>query len=125
AGKARTHFDGYTAYHTEFPSIGDRYGPFELLMLPIGPYEPRWFMRTVYMHPPEALRAYAELSRRATPAPILLPIHWGTFRLTDESMREPPEWTARLWREAGYDPAKLWLLQHGETRSLAAHTDAA
>ena len=50
----------------------------------------------------------------------MLPIHWGTFRLTDEAMQEPPEWTTRLWREAGHDPAKLWLLRHGETKTTTA-----
>jgi N-acyl-phosphatidylethanolamine-hydrolysing phospholipase D len=113
----RVFFAGDTAYHPEFATIGERYGPFTLLMLPIGAYEPRWFMRTVHMNPPEALRAYAQLSGKTANPPILLPIHWGTFRLTDESLQEPPEWTGRLWREAGHEAAKLWLLRHGETRS--------
>jgi N-acyl-phosphatidylethanolamine-hydrolysing phospholipase D len=116
----RAFFAGDTAYHPDFGEIGKRYGPFDLLMLPVGAYEPRWFMRTVHMNPPEALRAYAELSGIQTDKPLLLPIHWGTFRLTDESMREPPQWTARLWREAGYDPNGLWLLRHGETRTHRA-----
>jgi N-acyl-phosphatidylethanolamine-hydrolysing phospholipase D len=114
----RVFFAGDTAYHPEFPRIGDRYGPLDLLMLPVGAYEPRWFMRTVHINPPEALRAYAELSSGNNLPPIMLPIHWGTFRLTDEAMQEPPEWTQRLWKEAGYDPARLWLLRHGETRTL-------
>jgi N-acyl-phosphatidylethanolamine-hydrolysing phospholipase D len=118
SGDLRVFFGGDTAYHPEFVQIGDRYGPFDVLMLPIGAYEPRWFMRTVHMNPPEAMRAYAELAGERGYAPIMLPIHWGTFRLTDESMQEPPEWTRRLWREAGYDPAKLWLLRHGETRTI-------
>ena len=87
-------------------------------MLPVGAYEPRWFMRTVHMNPPEAMTAYAELSVSNVIMPAMLPIHWGTFRLTDEAMQEPPEWTARLWREKGYDPAKLWLLRHGETKTV-------
>lgn len=115
---SRVFFAGDTAYHPEFATIGRRCGPFDLLLLPIGAYEPRWFMSTVHMNPPEAMRAYAELTREQSDAPAMLPIHWGTFRLTDEAMQEPPEWTRRLWREAGYDPAKLWLLQHGETRTL-------
>jgi N-acyl-phosphatidylethanolamine-hydrolysing phospholipase D len=114
----RTFFAGDTAYHPEFPAIAERCGPFDLLMLPIGAYEPRWFMRSVHMNPPEALSAYAELSESQNAKPVLLPIHWGTFRLTDEGMQEPPEWTKRLWREKGYDSEKLWLLQHGETRTL-------
>lgn len=114
----RAFFAGDTAYHPEFGAIGERFGPFDLLMLPVGAYEPRWFMRTVHMNPPEALRAYAELTGARAGEVPLLPIHWGTFRLTDESMQEPPAWTAQLWREAGYDPRALWLLRHGETRRL-------
>jgi len=114
----RVFFGGDTAYHPEFGDIGLHYGPFDLLMLPVGAYEPRWFMHTVHMNPPEAMRAYGELSARNSMPPIMLPIHWGTFRLTDESMHEPPEWTQQLWRDAGHDAAKLWLLQHGETRTL-------
>lgn len=116
----RAFFAGDTAYHPEFPAIGERYGPFDLLMLPVGAYEPRWFMRSVHMNPPEALKAYAELTGKRAGEVALLPIHWGTFRLTDESMQDPSDWTARLWREATYDVTKLWLLQHGETRTLRA-----
>jgi N-acyl-phosphatidylethanolamine-hydrolysing phospholipase D len=113
----RVFFAGDTAYHPEFAAIGERYGPFDLLLLPIGAYEPRWFMRTVHMNPPEAMHAYAELSGARNVLPYMLPIHWGTFRLTDEAMSEPPQWTERLWRDAGYDSTKLWLLRHGETRA--------
>ena len=117
AGGIHTFFAGDTAYHPEFAAIRERHGPFDLLILPIGAYEPRWFMRTVHMNPPDALHAYRDLTDPKAETPILLPIHWGTFRLTDESMLEPPEWTARLWRDAALDPTKLWLLRHGETRT--------
>ena len=119
AGGRRAFFAGDTAYHPEFSRIGERYGPFDLSMLPVGAYEPRWFMKTVHMNPPEALRAYAELAGGRAGELAMLPIHWGTFRLTDEAMHDPPEWTVRLWGEAGYDRERLWLLQHGETRRLA------
>ena len=89
------YFAGDTAYHPEFAEIARRYGPFDLALLPIGAYEPRWFMRSVHMNPPEALRAYGELAAAGGVPPIMLPIHWGTFRLTDESMSQPPEWIQR------------------------------
>jgi len=119
SSRARAFFAGDTAHHPEFGAIAECYGPFDLLMLPVGAYEPRWFMRSVHMNPPEALRAYEELASTQRELPALLPIHWGTFRLTDEPMEEPPAWTKRLWREKGYDPAKLWLLRHGETKVQA------
>ena len=119
AGARRAFFAGDTAYHPEFPSIRERYGPFDLAMLPIGAYEPRWFMKTVHMNPPEALRAYVELAGARAGEVAMLPIHWGTFRLTDEPIGQPPTWTAQLWADAGYDRDQLWLLEHGETRRLA------
>ena len=118
AGQVRAFFAGDTAYHPEFPEIARRFAPMDLLMLPIGAYEPRWFMRSVHMNPPEAIQAYAELSGSQNDLPRLLPIHWGTFRLTDEAMEEPPEWTRRLWEEHGYDPTTLWLSRHGETKRI-------
>lgn len=120
AGGRRAFFAGDTAYHPEFAAIGERYGPFDLSMLPVGAYEPRWFMKTVHMNPPEALRAYAELTGTRAGELAMLPIHWGTFRLTDEAMQEPPAWTSQLWSEAGYDRGQLWLLEHGETRRMLA-----
>ena len=120
ASERRAFFAGDTAYHPEFRTIGERFDPFDLVMLPVGAYDPRWFMRTVHMNPPEALRAYADLTGPRAGRVAMLPIHWGTFRLTDEAMEEPPAWTAQLWREAGYDADVLWLLRHGETRRLFA-----
>jgi len=47
-----------------------------------------------------------------------VPIHWGTFKLTDEALDEPPKRFRALWEKIGYDPEGLWLLAHGETRVL-------
>jgi hypothetical protein len=48
----------------------------------------------------------------------MLGVHWGTFRLTDEPMDEPPSRAAARWREAGLDEDRLWIAAFGETRSL-------
>jgi N-acyl-phosphatidylethanolamine-hydrolysing phospholipase D len=48
----------------------------------------------------------------------MVPIHWGTFKLTDEPMDEPPRRTKNLWEQPGKEPGTLWLLKHGETRVL-------
>lgn len=118
----RLFFAGDTGFHPEFAAIGDRFGPFHAALLPIGAYEPRWFMRPVHMNPEEAVRAFGELgaSRPALPGrrTVMVPMHWGTFRLTDEPMDEPPRRTAAAWRSAGFDPAELWVLAHGETRQV-------
>ncbi len=114
----RVFFAGDTAYHPEFTRIAERHGPFDLVLLPVGAYEPRWFMGSVHMDPEDALQAYRDLcaAHPGTATPSMLPIHWGTFRLTDEPVEEPPKRTRRLWTEAGLPATDLWLGAHGATR---------
>ena len=118
AGK-RIYFAGDTAYHPEFAAIGARCGPFDLALVPIGAYEPRWFMHVMHMNPDEAVQATIDLhlAQPGRPAPSMLAIHWGTFRLTDEPMAEPPQRTRELWHARGLDDDRLWIAKFGETRS--------
>jgi N-acyl-phosphatidylethanolamine-hydrolysing phospholipase D len=118
-GSRAVYFAGDTAFHPEFGSIGQRLGPFDMQLLPVGAYEPRWFMRVVHMNPDEAVQAFAAVEEGgAGGAGVLVPIHWGTFKLTDEPMDEPPRRTREVWRRAGRDEDRLWLLTHGETRVM-------
>jgi N-acyl-phosphatidylethanolamine-hydrolysing phospholipase D len=55
-------------------------------MIPIGAYEPRWFMSEVHVDPDQAVQAFVDLQ-----AAKMLPIHWGTFPLAEEGMMEPPK----------------------------------
>jgi N-acyl-phosphatidylethanolamine-hydrolysing phospholipase D len=116
ADGVRVYFGGDTGLHPEFATIGARLGPFDLVMLPIGAYEPRWFMRNVHLDPEDAIAAYRALA--AGSAPPCLPVHWGTFRLTDEPVEEPPARFAQHWRAAGFPESDNWTLAHGETRQL-------
>lgn len=111
-------FAGDTAYHPEFRLIGERCGPFDLVLMPIGAYDPRWFMRIVHVDPAEAVRAYAEVvsAYPSAPAPVMLGLHWGTFRLTTEAMDEPPRRAVEEWSARGYDADLLWVAAFGETR---------
>ena len=70
---------GDTALFDEFTEIGRRVGPVDWAMLPIGAYEPRWFMEPQHMNPEDAAEAFVRLGARAFCA-----MHWGTFKLTDE-----------------------------------------
>lgn len=119
-GGRRIYFAGDTAYHPEFGTIAERCGPFDLVMMPIGAYDPRWFMQVVHVNPGEAIQACVDLHApySGQPMPLVLGIHWGTFRLTDEPMDEPPRRTMELWRERGLDPGRLWIARFGETRQL-------
>ncbi|MGH9262078.1 MAG: MBL fold metallo-hydrolase, partial [Acidimicrobiales bacterium] len=116
AAARRVYFAGDTAYHPDFTAIGRRLGPFEALLLPIGAYEPRWFMRSVHMMPEEAVQAFRDV-QQGRPA-ALVPMHWGTFKLTDEAMDEPPARVQAAWDAAGPPAGRLWVPSHGETRQL-------
>lgn len=117
----RTLFAGDTAYHPEFREVGERCGPFDLAMIPIGAYDPRWFMHVVHTDPEEAVQIYQDVTapHPDAPAPLMLGIHWGTFRLTDEAMDEPPRRTLARWRALGLEEERLWIARFGETRSFA------
>jgi L-ascorbate metabolism protein UlaG (beta-lactamase superfamily) len=77
-------FAGDTAYGSHFKMIQERYGAMNLSLLPIGAYEPRWFMKEFHMNPEEAVQAHVDLESNLSMA-----IHFGTFRLTDEGINDP------------------------------------
>jgi len=111
------YFGADSGLHPEYRAIGERFGPFHLVALPIGAYEPRWFMRPVHMNPEDGVQAYRDLvSSSAHVPPAMVPIHWGTFKLTDEPMDEPPVRVRAAWEAAGLSRDSLWLFRHGETR---------
>jgi N-acyl-phosphatidylethanolamine-hydrolysing phospholipase D len=109
----RLFFAGDTGYHPEFAKIGERFGPFDVALIPIGAYDPRWFMRPVHMDPEEAVQAARDLG-----VPRFVPMHWGTFPLTDEPLDEPPQRARAAWRAAGLPDERYWQLAFGETRAL-------
>jgi N-acyl-phosphatidylethanolamine-hydrolysing phospholipase D len=112
-------FAGDTALHPEFTSIATRYGPIDVAILPIGAYEPRWFMGSVHMNPEDCIQAVGQLKTAQNGRPlIVVAAHWGTFKLTDEPMDEPPARMRRDWQASGFDSKQLWIMQHGETRVL-------
>jgi L-ascorbate metabolism protein UlaG (beta-lactamase superfamily) len=84
AGGRRIYFAGDTAYAPFFSDVRQRLGPIDLALLPIGAYEPRWFMRSVHMNPAEAVQAHLDLE-----SPETLGMHFGTFQMTSEGIDEP------------------------------------
>ena len=109
----RVFFAGDTGYHPEFTRIAERCGPFDLALLPIGAYEPRWFMRYLHMNPEEAVEAFRGLG-----AQLMVPIHWGTFKLTDEAMDEPPVRARAAFAAANLPMERYRQLAHGETLTI-------
>ncbi len=78
------YFAGDTGDGDHFAQIRERFGPMSLSLLPIGAYEPRWFMSPVHIGPEEAVAAAATLETRTAVA-----IHFGAFPLADEGMTAP------------------------------------
>lgn len=104
---------GDTAFFDGFAEIGARHA-IDWALVPIGGYQPRWFFEPQHIDPEEAVRAFEALGARTFVA-----MHWGTFRLTDEPLGEPPARLRAEWARRGLDPSRLWVLDVGETRSLA------
>ncbi len=109
SGDYRYYFAGDSGYFHGFAEFGRRFGPIDVALLPIGAYEPRWFMRYQHMNPPEAYRAFLDLGAR-----FMLPMHWGTFDLTDEPVDLAPRVFARVLADAGEDPERAPVLAIGE-----------
>ncbi len=109
-----SYHSGDTALSEEvFRGIHARCPPIDWAMLPIGAYEPRWFMRSQHMNPDDAGQAFEWLG-----AMTFCAMHWGTFKLTDEPIDEPPEKIRAYWSSRALAPARVWVLDGGETRAL-------
>ncbi len=119
SGERKYFFAGDTGYFHGFAEYGRRFGGIDAALLPIGAYEPRWFMRFQHMNPAETWQAFRDLGART-----LFPMHWGTFDLTDEPPDEPPRELVRAIARAGGDPASAVLLAIGERRTLPSRLHA-
>jgi N-acyl-phosphatidylethanolamine-hydrolysing phospholipase D len=106
----RFFFCGDTGYTPIFKEIGSKLGPFDLSAIPIGAYEPRWFMRYHHLSPEEALQVHLDIGSKRSVA-----IHWGTFILTDEPLDEPPQRLERALEASGLPKKAFLVLKHGET----------
>ena len=112
----RFFFCGDTGYSPVFKEIGKRLGPFDLAAIPIGAYEPRWFMKYYHVNPEEAVQIHSDVHARKS-----IGIHWGTFALTDEPLDEPPKRLSEAMRSKGLPPEAFGVLKHGETIVLGSH----
>ena len=106
-------FAGDSGYGSHFREIGARLGPIDLALLPIGAYEPRWFMKDIHMNPAEAVQAHLDLGARQSVA-----MHYGTFQLTPEGIDDPVRELDRALRERGVAGERFRKLDVGESMSL-------
>lgn len=97
-----------------FQEIRERFGKPKLAVLPIGAYEPRWFMREQHMNPEEAVRAFADCG-----AELALGYHFGTFHLTDEAIGAPREALRAALASAEIAPEKFRALDPGQVWEIA------
>ncbi len=115
-------YTGDTGYSRDFADIrrhfADRQTPehgggFDIALIPIGAYAPRWFMQTQHVDVEEALRIHGDVGAKRS-----LGIHWGVFNLTDEALDEPPRKLAELRGAQGMPEDEFFVLAVGETRKL-------
>ena len=112
-------FAGDTGYSKDFADIHARFAArhggagrgFDLALLPIGAYEPRWFMKEQHIDPAEAVQIHLDLAARRS-----IGIHWGTFSLTDEALDEPPHALETARRQRGLADDAFTVMAIGETQ---------
>jgi L-ascorbate metabolism protein UlaG (beta-lactamase superfamily) len=112
-GGRRVYFAGDTAWFPGFAEIGRRYPDIDAALLPIGAYDPEWFMRRQHMNPEDAVHAFSDLGAR-----LLCAMHWGTFKLTDEPLDEPPRQLEEERARRAIAPERIWVAAVGESRAL-------
>ena len=110
AAGCRILFAADSGYGPHFREIGTRLAPIDLALLPIGAYEPRWFMQDIHMNPAEAVRAHLDLGARQS-----LAMHFGTFQLTPEGIDEPVRELAKALRERGVPAEQFRTADVGES----------
>lgn len=108
------YFAGDMGYSQDTQDIGEHFGGFDLAAIPVGAYEPRWFMRSQHINPKEALQVHRDVRARRS-----IGVHWGTFHgITDEPLDQPITDLAVAKAIQGMTSSDFFLLRHGETRQL-------
>jgi L-ascorbate metabolism protein UlaG (beta-lactamase superfamily) len=114
AGGLRILHAGDSGYGPHFREIAARLAPIDLALLPIGAYEPRWFMKDIHMNPAEAVQAHLDLAARQSIA-----MHYGTFQLTPEGIDEPVRELVKALREGGVPAERFRVMEVGESVRLS------
>lgn len=109
-GGRKIFFAGDTGYFKGFKEFGHKFGPIDAALLPIGGYEPRWFMEMYHLSPEEAVKAFLDLK-----AKVLIPLHWGVFDLTNEPLDLPPRALREAARAANLGKEMTPVIPHGGT----------
>ena len=108
------YFAGDTGYSPHFKEQGERFGSFALSILPIGAYEPRWFMKDIHLNPEEAVQAHLDLNSERS-----LGMHFGVFQLTWEPVDQPVLDLKAALEANRIDAERFWALEPGQARFVA------
>ena len=108
------YFAGDTGYSPHFKEQGERFGSFALSILPIGAYEPRWFMKDIHLNPEEAVQAHLDLNSERS-----LGMHFGVFQLTWEAVDQPVLDLKAALDANRIDAERFWALEPGQARFVA------
>ncbi|XP_072257816.1 N-acyl-phosphatidylethanolamine-hydrolyzing phospholipase D [Pyxicephalus adspersus] len=114
----RFFFAGDTGYCAAFEQIGKRFGPFDVAAIPIGAYEPRWFMKCQHVDPEEAVRIHADVRAIKSVA-----VHWGTFALANEHYLDPPLKLSEALERYGLSQQDFIVLNHGDSKLFEKETN--
>ncbi len=112
--RATVYHSGDSAWFDGFAEIGRRFPAIDAALLPIGAYDPAWFMESMHLNPEQALRAFRELGARTFVA-----MHWGTFKLADEPLDEPPRRVEAECARLGLPAERVRIPAVGETLTVA------
>jgi L-ascorbate metabolism protein UlaG (beta-lactamase superfamily) len=104
------YFAGDSGYFQGFRDIGARFPGIRYALMPIGAYEPEWFMGMQHVTPEEAVQAFLDVG-----AETFIPMHYGAFRLADDTPQEALDRLLADWQRRELDSSRLKLLKHGET----------
>lgn len=116
------YFSGDTGYSQDFIDTKARFssrqsvakgGGFDLALIAVGAYEPRWFMQEQHINPAEAIQVHLDLGAKRS-----LGVHWGTFNLTDEPLDQVPKDLTMARKAAHLEVDAFFLLAVGETRQF-------
>ncbi|MBB6452733.1 L-ascorbate metabolism protein UlaG (beta-lactamase superfamily) [Salirhabdus euzebyi] len=111
------YFVGDTGYHPIFKEIGTKYNV-DYVLMPIGAYEPEWFMRNQHVTPEEAIDIFIDLQ-----AKVFIPMHYDAFRLADDTPREALNRLQAYMDECKLDHRTCNILKLGETIILTKKDD--
>lgn len=107
------YFAGDTGFGDHFQEIKQRFGAPLMSLIPIGAYEPRWFMKGYHLSPQDALKAFRILDTQ-----YALAVHFGTFQLTDEGVDDPVRELRTSMKEFSITEERFWILSPGQLRTI-------